>query len=249
MVRPHFRLQGQDQIDSTNRGLWALVTQGAPAGTALIATTQSAGRGQWGRAWQSSPGGLYLSLHLKPEVPVQKSPYLTLASAWGIATSLRNLTVPVQVKWPNDLVARGQKLGGLLTETRLEEDIVSDVVIGVGLNGFNPVPSNGISIQQIFQPDLPPSPLNTVEGLAAVVLYGLIQGYLYWQNYGDQALLNAYHTYMANLGQMITVNDHQVQIMGVAASGNLQVQAPPDCSQPVNRLEIEPGKVTLGYNA
>lgn len=249
MVRPQFQLHWQSHIDSTNRGLWELIAAGNPAGTVLIANSQSAGRGQWGRSWQSPVGGLYLSLSLKPDLPVEKAPCLTLASTWGLATSLQNLGVPVQVKWPNDLVCQGKKLGGLLTETRLEEGIIRDVVIGLGLNGFNPVPPTGISIQQLFQPDLPPSPLNSLVGLAAVSLYGLIQGYFYWQNYGDQALLSGYHTYMANLGQSINFNDRQVQIIGVAASGNLQVHSSVNPDQPSKPLEIEPGKVTLGYNA
>ena len=174
---------------------------------------------------------------------------MTLASAWGLARSLRDVGVPAQVKWPNDVVVNGKKLGGILTETRVSNGIIHDIVLGVGLNGWNAVPSTGTSIQKIFQPDLPPQPLNTIEGLTAVTLYGLIQGYLYWQNYGNQALLNAYKSSMTNLGQTITVEDNPVHIIGIAASGNLQVQAAQSNRQSMNTLEIEPGKVTLGYNA
>ena len=248
-VRPRFNLCWQPQLDSTNRGLWELVRAGSPSGTVLLATTQSAGRGQWGRQWQSPAGGVYLSLGLKPEIPVAGAPFLTLATAWGLVTSLRNLSVPAQVKWPNDVVVNGKKLGGILSETRVEGGVIQDVVIGLGVNGFNPVPSTGISIQQVFQPDFPPPPLNTVEGVAAVALYGLIQGYLYWQNYGNQALLNAYQTFMSNLGQTIVFDNNLVEIIGVSTSGNLQVKPCLDTRKFARTREIEPGKVTLGYNA
>lgn len=139
-LRPRFHLHWVDQTDSTNRALAAMMAAGAPAGTVLVATTQTAGHGQWGRQWQSPAGGLYMSLGLKPNLLAHRSPYLTLASAWGVATSLENLGLPVQVKWPNDLVAQGKKLGGVLAETRIEAGQVQDVVIGLGLNSFNPVP-------------------------------------------------------------------------------------------------------------
>jgi BirA family biotin operon repressor/biotin-[acetyl-CoA-carboxylase] ligase len=248
-LRPKFSPHLVEQIDSTNRGLWTLLQKGAPSGTVLIAETQQAGRGQWGRQWQSPAGGLYLSLGLKPDIAAAQSAYLTLASAWGVATSLQNLGVPAQIKWPNDLVVHGKKLGGLLIETRVEGNLIRDAVIGLGINAFNPVPPTGISLQQIFQPDLPASPLNTLEGLAAVALYGLIQGYLYWQSYGDQSLLTVYQVNMTHVGQKVAVQDQLAEVVGVTASGNLRLQTQNSEGSRLNTLEIEPGKLSLGYNA
>jgi BirA family biotin operon repressor/biotin-[acetyl-CoA-carboxylase] ligase len=252
-LRPRFSLHLVEQIDSTNRGLWALLQAGAPAGCVLIADTQKAGRGQWGRQWQSPAGGLYLSLGLKPDMATSQSACLTLASTWGVATSLSNLGVSVQIKWPNDLIVGGKKLGGLLIETHGDGNLIRDAVIGLGINGFNPVPPTGISLQHLFQPDLPPPPLNSLEGLAAVALYGLMQGYFYWQTYGDQALLKVYEAKMAHLGQSLMVRDQLAQIVGVTASGKLRLQMQDqgqDNGEPrQNILEIEPGKLSLGYNA
>ncbi len=250
-LRPRFHLHWVDSIDSTNRALGEMMAAGAPAGTVIIAATQAEGRGQWGRQWQSPQGGLYLSLGLKPELAAHRCPYLTLASAWGVATSLTNLGLPVQVKWPNDLVVGGKKLGGVLAETRLEGGQVRDVVIGLGLNGFNLPPPTGISIQQLIPPEIGSSPLNSLEGLAAIALYGLMQGYLYWQNQGDEGFLAAYQARMANLGQSVALEGQAAEVIGVAPSGNLRVRLMPthiDRSA-VKTLEIEPGKVTLGYNA
>lgn len=216
----------------------------------MIAATQAAGRGQWGRQWSSDRGGLYLSLALQPDLPIQAAGQLTLASAWGIATSLRNLGVPIQVKWPNDLVAKGQKLGGLLTETRIEQDVIKAVVIGVGLNWKNPVPPTGITLENLVSPDQPCPALENLETVAAVVLYGLWQGYLYWQGQGTAVLLSAYQALLTNLGQVVTVNGHPVTVKGVTELGNLQVQPVTAPGQNAKEtLELQPGTISLGYNA
>ncbi|MFH7244183.1 MAG: biotin--[acetyl-CoA-carboxylase] ligase [Spirulina sp.] len=249
-LRPCFQVQWVKQTESTNHDLMAQMASGAVAGTVLIAATQRAGRGQWGRQWQSAAGGLYLSLGLRPEMTVERSLYLTLASAWGLATSLANLGIPAQVKWPNDLVVQGRKLGGILTDTRVQGDRVQAVVVGLGLNVQNPVPPTGISLGHLSKlPEPPPGPLNTLEGVAAVALYGLMQGYSVWQNQGDQAFLALYQQRMTHLGQPVVIEDQSATVTGLAPSGNLSVRVSSDGSCAPLEWEIKPGEVTLGYNA
>lgn len=255
-LRPKFQIHWMAATRSTNQDLMAQMAAGAAAGTVRIATTQRAGRGQWGRQWQSPPGGLYLSLGLRPDLTVQRSLYLTLASAWGLATSLENLGIPAQVKWPNDLVVAGHKLGGILVDTRVQGNRVQTAAVGLGLNYRNPVPPTGISLQQIFaldpphnQPDLPPSPLNTLEGLVAVALYGLMQGYSVWQSQGDLAFLALYQRRMTHLGQSVLIDQHPATVTGLAPSGNLTVQLSSGGTCAPMELEVKPGEVTLGYNA
>ena len=255
-LRPQFHLQWVAETGSTNQDLMAQMMAGAAAGSVLIAGTQQSGRGQWGRVWQSEQGGLYLSLGLRPEMTVQRSPYLTLASAWGLATSLRHLGIPVQVKWPNDLVVEGRKLGGLLVDTRIQGDRVPVAVVGLGLNYSNPVPPTGISLQQILacpQSAVPLTDLSahlgSLENLAAVALYGLMQGYHQWQNQGDLAFLTRYQQYMSHLGRTVVVGQSQGTVTGIAPSGNLKVQIPSDSAGIFLEMEVKPGEVTLGYNA
>ncbi|MEO0377981.1 MAG: biotin--[acetyl-CoA-carboxylase] ligase, partial [Cyanobacteria bacterium P01_A01_bin.17] len=118
-LRPDLQIHLYDQLPSTNQTAWQLIDQGYGAGTVVIAGEQTAGRGQWGRTWASPPGGLYLSLVLEPEMPLHHSNLLTLASAWGMAASLNNLAIPIQIKWTNDLISSASKVGGILTESRL----------------------------------------------------------------------------------------------------------------------------------
>ncbi|ASC74026.1 Bifunctional ligase/repressor BirA [Halomicronema hongdechloris C2206] len=174
-VRPHLDVQIYDCLESTNHHLWQLLDQGATAGTVVIARRQWAGRGQWGRRWQSPEGGLYLSLLLEVEVPVQEQGMLTLASAWGLATALVKVGLPIQIKWPNDLVVMGRKLGGILTEIRRENHQIRYAVIGVGLNWANPVPDSGITLKTLLE-QTGGAGLETLESLAALTLRGCFAG-------------------------------------------------------------------------
>lgn len=140
-----------ETLASTNQTLWELLNQGATTGTVVIAAQQTAGRGQWGRQWQSTRGGLYLSVALAPNLPASNSAQLTMCSAWGIATALRVYNIPVFLKWPNDLMLLGRKLGGILTETRVQQGQITKAVVGVGINWSNCVPETGINLQAFLK--------------------------------------------------------------------------------------------------
>lgn len=127
-----------DEVDSTNRVALALADEGAPEGTVVLAEHQTAGRGRFDRSWTSPPGGLYLSLLLRPrpgEAPEARGLYgLTLSLALhetveGLAGAGR-----VGLKWPNDLAADGRKLAGLLSTASTDGRGDLHVVVGVGLN-------------------------------------------------------------------------------------------------------------------
>lgn len=144
------RLQVLAETGSTNQVAWELAQAGAQPGTIVIALQQSAGRGQWGRQWLSPLGGLYLSRYFAPQLLPEDGAQLTLAAAWGLGQTLRDRGVPVALKWPNDLVVRGRKWGGLLTETRLVGGKIARAVTGLGLNWANPVPETGINATELF---------------------------------------------------------------------------------------------------
>lgn len=176
-------------LDSTNTKLWELIRQGVQPGTAVMATQQRAGRGQWGRTWASAEGGLYMSVAIAPHIPVDQTAQITVATIWGLATVLRQHHIPVGLKWPNDLLVEGQKLGGILIETNVQDRQVQTAVLGVGINWHNQVPPQAINLQTIL-PEI--SPIQSLEKLAALTLSGLEQGYLYWQTQGIQKLLPDY---------------------------------------------------------
>jgi len=122
-------------IGSTSDVARELGAAGAPAGTLVLAEEQTAGRGRGGRVWASAPGvGLWFSIVARP--PTEAS-LATLPLHVGLAVA-RTLdawaTRPVQVKWPNDLVLSGRKMGGVLCEGAWSGGRLNHVVIGIGLN-------------------------------------------------------------------------------------------------------------------
>jgi BirA family biotin operon repressor/biotin-[acetyl-CoA-carboxylase] ligase len=125
-----------DEVDSTQTIAHSLVAQGADEGTLVIAEQQNAGHGRMGRKWHSPKGkGLWMSLILKPSIPLQFMPQLTLLVAVALCRSISHVTeLPVGIKWPNDLLIEGKKVSGILLESSAEDEKLKHIVAGVGIS-------------------------------------------------------------------------------------------------------------------
>ena len=125
-------------ITSTNTVLKSMAMEDAPAGTALLAAEQTAGRGRLGRSFYSpSASGLYLSLLLRPDLNPQEATRLTACAAVVVAEAIEEFSgQPADIKWVNDVYFGGKKVCGILTEAGLdlESGRTSYVVIGIGIN-------------------------------------------------------------------------------------------------------------------
>lgn len=126
---------------STNDDAKQAAEGGAPHGAAFLADAQSAGRGRGGHAWHSPPGeNLYMSVVLRPRMKADRVPPIALAVGAAVARVVERLLPEgegaprVGVKWPNDILVGGRKLGGILVEGRLRGEEVAHLVVGVGLN-------------------------------------------------------------------------------------------------------------------
>ncbi|TVQ47738.1 MAG: biotin--[acetyl-CoA-carboxylase] ligase [Gloeocapsa sp. DLM2.Bin57] len=226
-------------IPSTNQKLWELIDQKYSLPRVAIALQQSAGRGQWGRVWESPPGGLYLSLGLPLDLEVNCGPHLTIAVAWGIAQRLRTLDLPILLKWPNDLILQGRKLGGIKIETRVCQGIITYGVVGVGINYTNPVPPTGINLEEIASQF-------TLTDLAKLTLTGIFSGYDYYLQQGIKPVLDAYHQLLSNLGQEIILNQSPGVIIGVNDKGELGIRL--FSSGASVAIFLQPGTIKLGYS-
>lgn len=124
-------------VESTIAVARELAERGCPGGEVVIAEEQLLGRGRRGRSWSSPPGkGLWFSLLLRPEklTPGEAAP-VTLVAAVALARTLREETgLPVTIKWPNDLLIRGHKICGILTEVKGEPDHIDYLIISAGIN-------------------------------------------------------------------------------------------------------------------
>ncbi|WP_225409609.1 biotin--[acetyl-CoA-carboxylase] ligase [Stigmatella hybrida] len=122
-------------LASTNELAFRLAHEGAEHGEVVVAEQQTAGKGRRGRAWVSPPGlNLYFSAILRPELPPQHAPELTLVAAVALAEALREAGAEAAIKWPNDVQINGRKVAGILTELSAEPERVHFVVLGVGVN-------------------------------------------------------------------------------------------------------------------
>lgn len=135
---PPFRIETFAVLDSTSTELKRRAGDGAAGidGVVVVADTQSAGRGRHGRTWIDQPGGsLLFSVGWRAPVGAAKLAGLSLAAGVAIAQALEHEGVaPVQLKWPNDLLFRHCKLGGILIEAVNAQSDRVDVIIGVGIN-------------------------------------------------------------------------------------------------------------------
>lgn len=124
------------EVDSTNTVLKRMAAEDAPAGTTVIADTQTAGRGRMDRRFESPAGaGLYLSYLLRPTAASEQLPELTAWTAVAVREAVADTAgVLPQIKWVNDLVFAGKKIAGILTETVLEPGKPPAVVVGIGIN-------------------------------------------------------------------------------------------------------------------
>ena len=143
------RLTVVDITGSTNDDLLEAGKLGAPHGTGLAARTQTAGRGRRGHTWDSTAGNLLLSIVVRPNVNPAK--YSGLAAVCGLAVlktlEKQGLATEIGLKWPNDLVARERKLGGILVEAVRDNEGKPFAVCGIGVNvNYTPqeVPDDGL---------------------------------------------------------------------------------------------------------
>jgi BirA family biotin operon repressor/biotin-[acetyl-CoA-carboxylase] ligase len=122
------------EVASTNDVGKQRARDGAPAWTAVLADTQTAGRGRQGRPWASPPGNLFLSVVLRPGPPGDRWSLLPLLAGVAAGEALERQGVDARLKWPNDLVARGRKIAGILVEATSGTAGLESAVIGIGAN-------------------------------------------------------------------------------------------------------------------
>lgn len=230
-VRPHLtsslwvRLDGGARTGSTNVDAVTLARAGAPHGTAVLAASQTAGRGRLGRPWESPEGGVYVSALLRPDLPPVALTGMPLAVATGVASALERFGVEALVKWPNDLRWNGAKLAGVLLELSAETDRTEWLVVGVGLNVRRPPrPTPGAAYLEDAA-----SACGRAEA-AAAVLDGIAEGYLLLAQDGFAAVRERFGRRDALAGAEVSAWDAQGSLIargraeGVDETGRLRVR-------------------------
>ncbi len=122
-------------IDSTNAKAWSLISSNVRNGTLIITDHQSAGRGRGKHFWVSSPErSLTFSISLYPEIEARLAGIFPLLAGVTICDTLSKMDIHALLKWPNDILLNGKKIGGILCESKISGAQIKAVVCGIGLN-------------------------------------------------------------------------------------------------------------------
>lgn len=128
-------IQYYNELDSTNTKAWELIAENSENGTVIITDNQLKGRGRQANKWISIPGkSLTFSIIIYPKaLPSQINLYSLIA---GLSTTdcLIEYDIHAQLKWPNDILINGKKVGGILCESKISGGVIKSMVIGIGLN-------------------------------------------------------------------------------------------------------------------
>ncbi|MBF0165660.1 MAG: biotin--[acetyl-CoA-carboxylase] ligase [Magnetococcales bacterium] len=195
-------------LDSTNREAMALARAGASEGTVVVADAQTGGRGRLGRRWESPAGeNLYVSVVLRPEMPVCEASRLTLMAGVAVVEAVREAGVSgACLKWPNDLLVEGRKLAGILTEMSVEGERMRHVVVGIGVNvngraaDFSPE----VAARAVTMADILHRPCGRAFLLSAL-LAGLERWYHRLRVEGFEPVLQAWKSRAVPAGQRVRI--------------------------------------------
>jgi BirA family biotin operon repressor/biotin-[acetyl-CoA-carboxylase] ligase len=232
------------QVDSTNEVARRLAEAGSPEGTLVIAEEQTAGRGRLGRRWLAPAGSsLLFSLLLRPNLLAGQAMYVTMLAGLGAAEGIEVATgLRVRLKWPNDILVSGRKVGGVLVEAGLSGNQLDYAIAGIGIN---------VNFRPVDVPGIPPAAGSLAEALGrpvarlpllVAILATLDARYLALQ--AGQSPRADWAARLDNLGQTVDVFTPDGVVSGLAEAvdddGALLLRRP-DGSQ----LRILAGDVTL----
>lgn len=211
-----------ESIGSTNIQAKELYREGAPHGTLLVAKKQTAAIGRRGRGWQSPKGAaLSFSLLLRPDFAPDIASMLTLVMAQAVQEAIAEVCkLPVQIKWPNDIVLNGKKVTGILTEMGLCGSDIGYVVIGVGINAGKQEFSQELTEKATYLESLMEEPVDGAL-LLSRILEKFEAGYtIFSKEKNLNRFLEAYNAQLVNRDRQVRVLDPAGEYTGVARGIN-----------------------------
>ncbi|PJN62210.1 Bifunctional ligase/repressor BirA [Paenibacillus sp. GM1FR] len=216
---------------STQGDVLKLAEQGQAEGAVVIAEEQTGGRGRFGRQWFSPPGkGIWMSVLLRPDLPLQHTPQLTLLTGVAVCRAVRACSgADAGIKWPNDVLIDGRKVCGILLESTVEDHEVRYCIAGIGVDvNFDPedYPEDLTTIATSLKMETGQSVDRTK--LTAAILTELEQLYFLYQKEGFGVISALWEALSVSMNREITVtNPHGViegKAIGLDPSGALIVE-------------------------
>jgi BirA family biotin operon repressor/biotin-[acetyl-CoA-carboxylase] ligase len=214
-------IQVFQETTSTNDIVDKLARDGVKEGVVVFAESQTRGRGRLGRRWLSPSGkGLWMSVLLRPKLPLEAVTQLTIASATALARAIRAQTdLRPEIKWPNDLLLKGRKLAGILTELSGELDKVKYIILGIGVD-VNLKPADYPSELRQLATSLHIESGHEVDraALATAILRELDKDYLRVSTGGFDELADEWEAQCTTLGQEVLIQMGMHKLRGRAES-------------------------------
>jgi len=230
-LAPRFRFELLDACTSTSTLLLERARGGEPTGSVIACELQSAGRGRRGKDWQSGLGGsLTFSLLWRFATGAAGLSGLSLAVGVAVARALDAVGVAgVQLKWPNDLLHAGRKLGGILVEVHSDTSGSTAAVIGIGLNVRLPAALRDAIAQPVTDVASLCETLPSRNLLLAVTLVNLGQVLDQFSAHGFAPLREEWTARHAHQGKAVTLSSGDGKLVagraaGVAADGALLIE-------------------------
>ncbi len=240
-----------EEVASTNSEAFQAAKNGAPEGTLFLAESQSAGRGRLKRTWESPPyKNLYLSVILRPPLPIASASQLTLVAGLACYEALQpffqeDVTLPLtpsprgrgpggggklKLKWPNDLWVHSKKIGGILSEMDTTAEKLNFVVIGIGLNINAQEKDFSKNLQKVATSLLMEThQTHSRSQIAGLVLYSFFKNYELYLQEGFENSRKKWEDCSQMKGQKVKVQETNRSFEGICEgldpSGSLLVKA------------------------
>lgn len=209
----------KDLIDSSNNLGKTLANNGCPDGLVVVAEEQGAGKGRLSRGWISPHAkGIWFSVVLKPSFLPEEASKCTLLSAVAVVKAINKIKgVNAAIKWPNDILLKGKKLVGILTEMNAEFGHINYIVIGIGIN-TNATPDDypdEVKSLAVSIADAAEEPFTRVE-LLCEILKNMEELYELACKEGFVSIFEEWRKYSCTLGQEVKVIAPDMTYFGTA---------------------------------
>ncbi len=192
-----------EEISSTNDYL-KLNSQNFEEGTVVVAKSQTKGRGRRGNTWENSKNeSIFMSILLKPNVKPQSLLRISLVCSLSVIKALNYTNLPLEIKWPNDIVVNGKKLCGILTECVISENNEVDLILGIGMN------VRSVSFSKDLQEKATSLILENIETTIPIVISQILkcieQNYYTYLQYGFKFFIDEYRKYCCNIDKEVVI--------------------------------------------
>lgn len=214
-------------------------------GTVVVAEEQLEGRGRLGRQWYSPQGGIWVSIILKPQIRPDRAYQLTQVAAVAAVKAVHGVTsLAAGIKWPNDIIIKGKKVCGILTEMNAEADIINYIILSLGVNANackGALPGD-LKKKITFLSDEYGGPVSRKAFLATLLLE-IEKGYLEFLEKGFRSVAEDCRKFSVILGREVRISQmgkiFQGKAVGITDEGILIVETPE------KKIEIISGDVSV----